>query len=181
MEGTAPIDQAAIKENSAFLEYVYRLTAGTELTDAFPLSLRAIDVIDVAQWKRIGVNTYQKGKWTIPTILQHLIDWERIWGFRAVMFARAEGTIPEAHDQEVMGKNSNADEISIERLLAELRIVRQSTILQFASFNPKILATRCRFFEYEMPLDAIGLTIVAHQIHHFRVIEERYVPLDGQL
>ncbi|MEZ4687604.1 MAG: hypothetical protein R3B47_16545 [Bacteroidia bacterium] len=96
----------------------------------------------------------------------------------AIMFARAEGTIPEAHDQEIMGKHSNADELSIEQLVKELRIVRQSTIMMFESFNRKILETTCRFFEYEMPLFAIGLTITAHQIHHFNIIEERYFPLD---
>ena len=78
-----------------------------------------------------------------------------------------------------MGKNSYADELSIEQLVNELRIVRQSTILMFKSFNTKILETNCTFFEYEMPLFAIGLTIAAHQIHHFKVIKERYVPLEN--
>ena len=77
-----------------------------------------------------------------------------------------------------MGKNSNADELSIEQLVNELRIVRHSSIMMFESFNKKILKTNCRFFEYEMPLFAIGLTITAHQKHHFNIIKERYVPLD---
>lgn len=174
MEKTAP------KENPAFLTYVYQLNAGNELHEALALSLKAIDGIDVAQFNRIGHRTYATGKWTLHKILQHLIDWERIWCFRAVIFARSEGTIPVAHDQEVMGAHSNADELSIEQLLEELRIVRQSTILLFRSFNPQILETRCRFFEYEMPLFAIGLTITAHQIHHLNVIQERYLPLDQE-
>jgi len=167
-----------IKNNPAFLKYVYQLTEGTELTEAFTLSLKAINDIDIDQFNRIGLNTYEKGKWSIHKILQHLIDWERIWCFRAILFARGEGTIPVAHDQEIMGKNSNADELSIEQLVNELRIVRQSTIMMFESFSQKILKTNCIFFEYEMPLSAIGFTIVAHQIHHFNVIRERYLPLD---
>lgn len=166
------------KENPAFLEYVYKLNEGRDLTAALQLSLKAIDAIDVAQLKRIGLKTYAEGKWSIHKILQHLIDWERIWCFRAILFARGEGTIPDAHDQEIMGENSNADELPIEQLVHELRIVRQSTMMMFESFNENILETRCRFFEYEMPLFAIGLTITAHQIHHFKVIEERYIPLD---
>jgi len=77
-----------------------------------------------------------------------------------------------------MGENSNADELSIEQLVNELRIVRQSTLMMFESFNKKILKTNCKFFEYEMLLYAIGLTITAHQIHHLNILEERYVPLD---
>lgn len=166
------------QENPAFLAYVYKLNEGKELKEALKLSLQDIDELDVDQLKRIGLNTYEEGKWSIHKILQHLMDWERIWCFRAILFARGEGTTPVAHDQEIMGKNSNADELSLEHLLAELRIVRQSSIMLFESFNENILATNCKFFEYQMPLSAIGLTIAAHQIHHFKVIEERYLPLD---
>ncbi|MEZ4956693.1 MAG: DinB family protein [Saprospiraceae bacterium] len=172
------MENTETKKNPAFLEEVYKLNEGTELTEALNLSLTAINDIDIAQLNRIGLKTYEKGKWTIHKILQHLIDWERIWCFRAIIFARGEGTIPDAHDQEIMGSNSNADELSIEQLVNELRMVRQSTIMMFNSFNKKILNTNCIFFEYEMPLFAIGLTITAHQIHHLNIIKERYLPLD---
>jgi len=172
------MEKPEAKENPAFLEYVYKLNEGFELPEALNLSLKEINDIDIAQLNRIGLKTYAKDKWTIHRILQHLIDWERIWCFRAILFARGEGTVPDAHDQEIMGKNSNADELTIEQLVNELRIGRQSTIMMFESFNKKILETNCVFFEYEMPLSAIGLTIAAHQIHHFNVIKERYLPLD---
>ena len=172
------MEESKTKTNPAFLKEVYELNEGRALTEALKLSLEAIDDIDVAQLNRIGLKTYEEGKWTIHRIFQHLIDWERIWCFRAIIFARREGTIPEAHDQEIMGRNSNADELSIEQLVNELRIVRQSTILMFDSFNKEILETNCVFFEYEMPLSAIGFAITAHQIHHFNVIKERYIPLD---
>lgn len=172
------MEKSETKKNPAFLEYVYKLNEGIELKEALKLSLKEINSIDIAQLNRIGLKTYERDKWTIHKILQHLIDWERIWCFRAIIFARGEGTIPVAHDQEIMGENSNADELSIEQLVNELRIVRQSTIVMFESFNKKILETNCKFFEYEMPLFAIGLTITAHQIHHFKVIKERYIPLD---
>ncbi|MEM6345041.1 MAG: DinB family protein [Bacteroidota bacterium] len=171
------MEKSETKENPAFLEYVYQLNEGTQLSEALRLSLKKIDEIDIAQLNRIGLKTYAKGKWSVNKIFQHLIDWERIWCFRAIIFARGEGSIPDAHDQEIMGKNSNADEIPIEQLVKELRIVRQSTILMFESFNKQILETNCKFFEYEMPLFAIGFTITAHQIHHFNILQERYFPL----
>lgn len=171
------MEESDIKENPGFLEYVYELNKGIELREALAHSLKEINNLDMSLLNNIGLKTYQKGKWSIHKILQHLIDWERIWCFRAIIFARNEGSTPDGHDQEIMGENSNADELSLEQLVNELRIVRQSTIMMFDSFNKKILQTNCRFFEYEMPLYAIGLTITAHQIHHFRIIEERYVPL----
>ncbi|MDW3191815.1 MAG: DinB family protein [Cytophagales bacterium] len=167
-----------VKKDPAFLAYVLELNEGHTLEEALQISLEQINQLDIDQLNRIGLKTYAKDKWTIHQILQHLIDWERIWCFRAVLFARGEGTIPESHDQEIMGANSNANELSIEQLINELRAVRQSSILMFQSFKEKILEMNCVFFEYEMPLYTIGLTIAAHQIHHFNVIRERYMPLD---
>ena len=173
------MENQQVNKDPEFLKYVYKLNEGRDLTEALEHSMKAINEIDMAQFNRIGLKTYEKDKWTLHKILQHLIDWERIWCFRAVIFARAEGTIPVAHDQEVMGANSNANELSIEQLVDELRLARQSTMAMFRSFNKSILNTRCNFFEYEMPLFSIGLTIAAHQIHHFNVIAERYLPLDS--
>lgn len=167
-----------VKKNPEFLDYVFKLNEDASLEEALRKSLDQIDRLDLAQLNRIGLKTYESGKWTIPTILQHLIDWERIWCFRAILFARREGSIPDAHDQEIMSKNANANRRTIEQLIKELRTTRQSTILMFDSFDKEVLETNCDFFEYEMPLYTIGLTVTAHQIHHFNVIRDRYLPLD---
>ena len=161
-----------------FLEYVLDLNQGMPLQEALAMSLRKIDEIDINQLKRIGLSTYEPGKWTINKILQHLIDWERVWCYRSIIFGRREGSIPDGHDQQIMAENSNADERTIEELIAELKIVRQSTIMMFGSFNQEILETRCDFFEYTMTIEEIGLTIATHQIHHLNVIKERYLSLD---
>lgn len=172
------MENSNTKKNPEFLAYVYLLNGEIEPLEALKLSLVKINDLDIEQLKRIGLKTYEKDKWSIHKIIQHLIDWERIWCYRAVLFARGEGTIPDGHDQEVMGRNSNAENLSMERLIEELCIVRQSTIMMFESFDEKILETNCAFFQYEMPLSAIGYTITAHQIHHFNIIRERYIPLD---
>lgn len=171
------MDKSETNKRPQFLDYVFSLNGNIELSDAFRRSLKEIDEINVAQLNKIGLRTYDKNKWSVHKILQHLIDWERIWCYRSVILARREGTLPDGLDQEIMGENSNADELTIEQLINELKIVRQSTIMQFKSFNEKMLETNCKFFEYEMPLFAIGYTITAHQIHHFNIIKEKYIPL----
>lgn len=164
-------------KNPEFLKYVYALTEGNKLNEALQKSLRDIQKLDISQLKNVGLKSYAEGKWTIHKILQHLIDWERIWCFRALILARREGCIPEAHDQEIMATHSNADERPLEDLIIEMETVRKATILLFESFDESILGMNCRFYEYEMPLFSIGLTIAAHQIHHFNIITERYLSL----
>lgn len=70
------MSESESSKNPAFLEEIYALNEGNELTEALRLSLNEINALDIAQLNRIGLTTYQKGKWTIHKILQHLIDWE---------------------------------------------------------------------------------------------------------
>ena len=168
-----------IKEFPEYFEYYINLVEDIELSDAFDKSLKQIDVLDIVQLKRIGLKVYADGKWSINKIIQHLIDWERIWCYRTLVFARNEGTVPEGLEQEIMSDNSNADELSIEQLIAELRVVRLATKAMFDSYNRQILETNCKFYKYEMSVLAMGFNIIGHQLHHFNVIKERYFPLDN--
>ncbi|MEZ5428472.1 MAG: DinB family protein [Pyrinomonadaceae bacterium] len=167
-----------IKEIPEYFDYYINLVDDIELSEAFDKSLKQIDGLDIGKLKRIGLKVYADGKWSVHRIIQHLTDWERIWCYRTVLFARREGTVPRGLDQEKMGENSNADELPIELLIAELRAVRIATKAMFDTFNQQIFETNCNFYKYEMSVFAMGYTIIGHQLHHFGVIEERYFPLD---
>ena len=169
-----------IKEAPEYFENFIKLVDDIELTDAFNKSLKQIDELDISQLKRIGHKVYADGKWSINKIIQHLTDWERIWCYRTLIFARNEGTIPEGLEQEIMADNSNADELSIEQLITELRLVRLATKAMFDSYNRQLLETNCKFYKYEMSVLAMGFTIIGHQLHHFDIIKERYLPIDNQ-
>ena len=93
------MENQEIKKNPEFLESVLKLNEGRSLNDALHKSLKDIEALDLAKLTRIGLKVYETDKWTLHTILQHLIDWERIWCFRAIVFARNEGTTPVAMDQ----------------------------------------------------------------------------------
>ena len=167
-----------IKEIPEYFEHYVNLVDDVELADAFDKSLKQINDLDIAKLNRIGSRVYEDGKWSVNKIIQHLTDWERIWCYRTILFARREGNVPEGLDQETMAKNSNADELPIDQLVAELRAVRLSTKAMFDTFTQQIFETNCNFYKYEMSVLAMGFTIIGHQLHHLSVIEERYFPLD---
>ncbi len=167
-----------IKTLPEYFERYINLVDDIELSDAFDKSLKQISDLDIAKLNRIGLKTYQDGKWSVNKIIHHLTDWERIWCYRTILFARCEGTVPEGHEEKIMAANSNSDELPLEQLIAELRAVRVATKALFDTFNPQILETTCKFYEYEMSIGAMGFVVISHQIHHFGVIEERYFPLD---
>ncbi len=167
-----------IKEFPEYFEYYIKLNEDIELTKAFDKSIKQIDDLDIEQLKRIGLKVYAKGKWSVNKVIQHLTDWERIWCYRTLLFARKEGTVPPGIEDQIMADNTNADELSIAQIIAELRAVRLATKAMFDTYNKQILKTNCNFYNYEMSVLAMGFNIIGHQLHHFNIIKERYLPLD---
>lgn len=123
---------------------------------------------------------YAPGKWTVKEILQHLIDWERIFSYRALVYARNDGGITPGHDQEIMTNNSNANKKNLENLLQDFLQLRTSTISLFQSFDQVDLLREGENYNMKMNPLGIGFIILGHQIHHFHVIQERYLPLLGR-
>jgi hypothetical protein len=168
-----------IKELPEYFDYNINLNEDVELTEAFNKSLKQIDELDINKLKRIGLKVYANGKWTVNKIIQHLTDWERIWSYRTLIAVRSEGTIPTGLDHNIIADNSNADELTTEQLLAELRAVRIATKAMFDTFNNEMLLRNCKFNKNQMSALAMGFNLLGHQIHHFKIINERYFPLDN--
>ncbi|WKZ62383.1 MAG: DinB family protein [Saprospiraceae bacterium] len=166
-----------IRELPEYYDYYILLNDDIELNDAFERSIKEINTLDVDRLKRIGLRTYAEGKWSTHTIIQHLTDWERIWCYRLLLSVRNEGTIPPGLDHNLMADHANADDLSIDQLLDELRAVRMATKGMFNNFDERILRSDCKFNKTQMSVLAMGFNILGHQIHHFNIIRERYLPL----
>ncbi len=156
------------------------LVPDTTLGDAMAASLCHIDELDPELLERIGLRVYQPGKWTVKSVIQHITDFERIFGYRALVYARGAGITPQGIDEQILAANSNADSRSIREVVAELRSARVSTIDMFAGFDDRMLSIQGRIWNEEMSVLAMGFNMIGHQIHHFGVIAERYFPLANQ-
>ncbi|GGC96492.1 DNA damage-inducible protein DinB [Flavobacterium lutivivi] len=118
---------------------------------------------------------YAEGKWTIKDILQHLIDAERVFAYRALRFARNDKTELPGFEEDDYVLEANANKRSIQDLLTELLIVRQSTLALFKSFNNEQLLHIGIASNNPMSVRALGFVIIGHQNHHQKVFEERYL------
>lgn len=124
--------------------------------------------------------TYAPEKWTIKEILQHLIDWERIFSYRAIIFARKENNIPPGHDENILAANSKANQRDLEEIIDDYLFARRNTQSLYNSFDQADLTAVGKSLNYEMPVLALGFIILGHQIHHFNIISERYLPLTSR-
>lgn len=118
---------------------------------------------------------YAEGKWTIKDILLHLIDAERVFSYRALRIARNDKTPLPGFEEEVYADEANANERSIQDLLTELLVVRQSTLTLFKSFKEEQLLRKGFASNYPVSVRALGFIIIGHQNHHQRIFKERYL------
>jgi hypothetical protein len=160
-----------------YFDRYIRLVDDVPLDEAFQNSLDEIEAFDWAACQCLGLQTYAPGKWAVPDILQHLLDWERILTYRALLFARDALKIAPGHDEDLLAKNAGAQARSIENLVEEMRTLRHATRLFFKNLNDEQLLKTGICWESEMSVLALGCTMLGHQRHHFNILRERYFPL----
>jgi len=156
------------------------LVADVELSQAFDDSIAELNNLDRALLTKLDNKKYANDKWTVKEIIQHIIDFERILSYRTLLFARSEGSIPQSIDQDMLAANMNAERRTIDELVDELKLVRTATKGLFESFDNETLHNKGTNWIYEMSVLAMGFTIIGHQIHHLKVIEEKYYPLTDE-
>lgn len=119
--------------------------------------------------------SYAPGKWTIKDLVQHLIDGERIFAYRALRFARKDTTPLPGFDENLYASTANAGKRTKEDLLSELEVVQKSSALLFESFNEEQLESSGLANNNSIYVAGIGFAIVGHTLHHMNVIKERYL------
>jgi hypothetical protein len=165
--------QIAVLPN--FFDRYIKLVEDVEVIDA--LKKYGANHFDREKLSSLGNNVYTEGKWTVKDILQHIIDSERVFSYRALRFARNDNTPLPGYDENLFAANAEASKRSVDDLLEEMTAVRNSTIKLFQSFNDEMLKKNGICFNQEISVLAIGFTITGHIIHHSNVIRERYYPL----
>lgn len=118
---------------------------------------------------------YAEGKWTIKEILQHLIDCERIFAYRALRFARKDSTPLPGFDENDYVDAIKGSQRSIRDLLTEMAVLRESTLCLFKTFSEEVLQRKGMASGYEVSVRALGFLIIGHQNHHQKIFQERYL------
>lgn len=146
------------------------------VTKALEISLNELSQAPLKKWEALGNKAYAHGKWTIKDIIQHVIDAERVFSYRALSFARGEQKVM-PFDEQLYGQTAEAVNRTVQDLMEELITVRQASSLLYKSFDAHKLNKRGMGFKGEYSVHDIGFIIAGHQRWHLNIINERYLPL----
>ena len=122
-----------------------------------------------------GKYSYAEGKWTINQVVEHFIDTERVFAYRALCIARGEEkTLPGfEHIDYVNAANSNNRELV--DLIEEFRKVREANLSLFKSFSEDIFKKRGNVDDYNITVNAILYLFAGHTNHHINILKEKYL------
>ena len=118
---------------------------------------------------------YAPDKWTIKEVLQHIIDTERVFAYRILRIARGDKTPLPGFDQNIFAQHAAVEKRSFYSLIAEYRVVRESTLLLLNNLSPEALERKGTASGAEFSPLTIAYIAAGHEAHHLRIIEERYL------
>ena len=121
------------------------------------------------------LHRYAEGKWTIKEILQHVVDDECIYLYRALRFARNDTTELPGFDQDHYARYSGANVREVGDILHEFRLVRELTVAFFNSLDDAALMRSGVADGNRASVRALAYHIAGHELRHRNIIKERYL------
>ena len=122
-----------------------------------------------------GALRYAPDKWSIKQVLQHVIDGERVFAYRALRAARGDRTPLAAFDENAYAAQAEAKGRTMRSLVDELEALRRANIAMFGAFTDEELRRRTIANEHEISARALAYIIAGHARHHETLIRERYL------
>ncbi len=118
---------------------------------------------------------YQEGKWNVKDLIQHIIDAERVFVYRAMRFARNDSAGLSGFDQDDYVASINASKRDIENLMNEFLATRSSTTSLFSSLSAEDFQRAGKASGVTFSVEVLGYFIAGHLLHHVKIIREKYL------
>jgi hypothetical protein len=137
----------------------------TQLGDTLALVQAAPEAADRA---------YAPGKWTVKEVLGHLADVERVLSYRALRMARGDATPLPGFDEDAYVAAADFGARPLVEVAAELAAVRAATLALLRGLPAAGWTRRGTANGLETTARGVIWTIAGHELHHRRVLVERY-------
>ncbi|HEY2420090.1 MAG TPA: DinB family protein [Neobacillus sp.] len=118
---------------------------------------------------------YAPNKWSIKEVLGHMSDTERIMSYRLLRIGRGDQTALAGFNENEYVKGSNVNQLPIEKILEDFIATRKATITLFKNMPEEAWTNKGIANTFEITASALAYIITGHEIHHRKIITERYL------
>lgn len=118
---------------------------------------------------------YAPDKWTVREVIGHVVDAERVFGYRAFHIARGDASPLPSMDPDAYARTAGADRRPVADLLDELEHLRTSHLLLFRGLDEAAWERSGIASDVPVRVRALPFIMAGHEIHHRRILVERYL------
>lgn len=118
---------------------------------------------------------YAPEKWTVQQVVQHLIDCDLVFAYRAIWLARASGGTLPGFDENKWADATKSKTRSPQELMDEFISLRNFIVSTFKSFSESEMEVQGIASENQLKVNSIPFIIAGHTFHHLAILKERYL------
>lgn len=166
----APGDYAPYAE-----QYVV-LVSGNDIVSSLSAQLKQTVALFSGRGERDGNFRYAPGKWTVKEVLGHVADTERIFAYRALRIARGDQTPLAGFEQDDYVRGARFNERKLADVVEEYSDVRRANLDLFRSLDEEAWPRRGVANNSPVTVLALAYLIAGHELHHRKILGERYFP-----
>ncbi len=111
--------------------------------------------------------------WSIKDVIGHLVDAERIFGVRALRFARQDTKELPGFEENDYAVQAHSDTRTLADLLEEFGHVRRSHLCFFRSLSDDAWQRRGVANGHSVSVRALAYIIAGHERHHVSILRKR--------
>jgi len=117
---------------------------------------------------------YAPGKWSVREVVGHMLDAERIFGYRALCIARGEKASLPSFEENDYAASAGHDLRPLASLLEELASLRASHVLMVRHLDDRAWERVGTANDVPVTPRALAYILVGHMRHHAAVLREKY-------
>ena len=141
------------------------------LIDAKNKTLELFSKIDESK----GNYAYAEGKWTIKSLLQHIIDSEVVFAYRALWIVRkAEGDL-QGFEQDDWVKEVDTKNKTLVSIVKQYEATRNFTIELFKNFTDEEWQRVGSANGYPIKALILPYLVAGHNLHHLNILKNKYL------
>ena len=115
---------------------------------------------------------YAPEKWSVREVLEHVCDTERIFAYRALRISRGDRTPIEGFEQDDYVRN--APRAPLAEIVEDYIAVRRATLTLLRNLDEQAWPRRGVASNNEVTVRALAYMIAGHEVHHRRILEQKY-------
>jgi hypothetical protein len=161
-------------EYAPYYDRYISLIAGSDILGTLDSQRRQMLLLLSGRDEADGDFRYAPGKWSVKELLGHVCDTERIFAYRAFRISRADTTPIEGFEQDDYVRNGPFAHRPLAEVIEDYIAVRRATLTLLRNLDDAAWKRCGTANKNEVSVRAIAFTAAGHELHHRRILEEKY-------